>query len=75
MDIGARRVGKVAKIVYACGGPKMMDSMSGTRSTRFRDTGFRPAADPAAGNPASPGPSGWRRGFRGMMPLSNSHGL
>jgi len=26
--IGARRVGKVAKVVYACRGPKMMDSMS-----------------------------------------------
>ena len=28
-DIGARRVGKIAKVVYACGGPKMMDSTSG----------------------------------------------
>jgi hypothetical protein len=28
-DIGARRVGKIAEVVYACGGSKMMDSMSG----------------------------------------------
>jgi hypothetical protein len=28
-DIRARRVGKVAKVVYACRGAKMMDSMRG----------------------------------------------
>jgi len=48
-------VGKVAEVVYACRGQKMMDSVSRRpRFTRFRDAGFRPAADLAAGNPVSP---------------------
>ena len=68
-------VGKVAKVVYACRGQKMMDSVSRRpQFTRFRDAGFRPATDPAAGNPVSPGPSARRRGFGGMTPLSNSLG-
>jgi hypothetical protein len=51
-----RRVGKVAKVVYACRGPKMMDSMSRWLGHTLSRCGLFDRQQIPAGNPVSPDP-------------------
>jgi hypothetical protein len=50
------RRGKVAKVVYACRGPKMMDSMSRWLGHSLSRCGFLDRQQIPAGNPVSPDP-------------------
>ena len=55
-----RRVGKVAKVVYACRGPMMMDGHERQASAM---RAFDRQQTPRRETPSHRGPSAWRRGF------------
>jgi hypothetical protein len=73
---GARRIGKVAKVVvYTCRGPKMIDSMSGRLGLlAFAMRAFDRQQFPWRETPFSGSVSVAQRfpGGQGMMPLSKS---